>query len=245
MFERYTERARRVVFFARYEASAHGSMTIETEHLLLGLVREDKSLLAHFVSGGESEILQDVERRLAVRRKVSTSIDLPLTEESKEHGVELEGARQKVKEVAPEQYADQVRQTTPEREALPESPISANHATVHALIDKVPESSLGWVKMMLDRMVARVPGSISSMAFGGPHLQRDIEGQMKEGRFTSEREENGAVVSETQHFHHGHQISVTEKFRLSEDGKKLLYSQEIVGPKLEQQHRHSMEFDVS
>jgi len=42
MFERYTERARRVIFFARYEASQFGSPTIETEHLLLGILRESK-----------------------------------------------------------------------------------------------------------------------------------------------------------------------------------------------------------
>ena len=41
MFERYTEIARRVIFFARYEASQFGSPYIETEHLLLGLLRED------------------------------------------------------------------------------------------------------------------------------------------------------------------------------------------------------------
>ncbi len=40
MFERYTEMARRVIFFARYEASQYGSPYIETEHLLLGLLRE-------------------------------------------------------------------------------------------------------------------------------------------------------------------------------------------------------------
>ena len=44
MFERYTEKARRVIFFARYEASQFGSADIETEHLLLGLLREDKAL---------------------------------------------------------------------------------------------------------------------------------------------------------------------------------------------------------
>jgi hypothetical protein len=38
MFERYTESARRVVFFARFEASNYGSRYIETEHLLLGLL---------------------------------------------------------------------------------------------------------------------------------------------------------------------------------------------------------------
>jgi ATP-dependent Clp protease ATP-binding subunit ClpC len=33
MFERHTERARRVIFFARYEASQYGSPYIETELL--------------------------------------------------------------------------------------------------------------------------------------------------------------------------------------------------------------------
>jgi ATP-dependent Clp protease ATP-binding subunit ClpC len=43
MFEKYTEKARRVIFFARYEASQFGSSRIETEHLLLGLLREDNT----------------------------------------------------------------------------------------------------------------------------------------------------------------------------------------------------------
>ena len=43
MFERYTEVARRTIFFARYEASVFGSPYIETEHLLLALLREDHS----------------------------------------------------------------------------------------------------------------------------------------------------------------------------------------------------------
>jgi ATP-dependent Clp protease ATP-binding subunit ClpC len=46
MFERYTEKARRVIFFARYEASQFGSPYIETEHLLLGLLRVEDSLAA-------------------------------------------------------------------------------------------------------------------------------------------------------------------------------------------------------
>jgi ATP-dependent Clp protease ATP-binding subunit ClpC len=43
MFERYTERARGVIFFARYEASKLRSQMIETEHLLLAL-GEDRNL---------------------------------------------------------------------------------------------------------------------------------------------------------------------------------------------------------
>ena len=44
MFERYTEKARRVIFFARYEASQYGAASIESEHLMLGLLREDWAL---------------------------------------------------------------------------------------------------------------------------------------------------------------------------------------------------------
>jgi ATP-dependent Clp protease ATP-binding subunit ClpA len=49
MFERYTEKARRVIFFARYEASQFGSPYIETEHLLLGLLREEDCFAAQIL----------------------------------------------------------------------------------------------------------------------------------------------------------------------------------------------------
>src|SRR5262245_18670468 len=83
MFERYTERARRVVFFARYEASNFGSMTIETEHLLLGLLREDKNLTTRFMRDSSSldRIRVEIDRRIPILEKVSTSIDLPLSPE--------------------------------------------------------------------------------------------------------------------------------------------------------------------
>ncbi len=85
MFERYAERARRVIFFARYEASQFGSTTIETEHLLLGLIREDKNLTNRFLRNQSSieSIRKEIEGRTTIREKVSTSIDLPLSSECK------------------------------------------------------------------------------------------------------------------------------------------------------------------
>jgi ATP-dependent Clp protease ATP-binding subunit ClpC len=85
MFERYTEKARRVIFFARYEASQFGSPSIETEHLLLGLMREDKSLTNRFLRSHSSieSIRKEIEGRTLIREKVSTSIDLPLSAECK------------------------------------------------------------------------------------------------------------------------------------------------------------------
>jgi ATP-dependent Clp protease ATP-binding subunit ClpA len=55
MFERYTEGARRAVFFARYEAIQIGSGYIETEHILLGLLREDKALFRRLLPEVEYE----------------------------------------------------------------------------------------------------------------------------------------------------------------------------------------------
>ena len=85
MFERYTEKARRVVFFARYEASQFGSPYIETEHLLLGLLREDKALTFRFLRSHASveSIRKQIEGHITIREKLSTSVDLPLSNECK------------------------------------------------------------------------------------------------------------------------------------------------------------------
>ena len=85
MFERYTEKARRVIFFARYEASQFGSPYIETEHLLLGLLREDKQLANRFLRSHAAvdSIRKQIEGHTTAREKVSTSVDLPLSHECK------------------------------------------------------------------------------------------------------------------------------------------------------------------
>jgi len=85
MFERYTEKARRVIFFARYEASQFGSPYIETEHLLLGLLREDKALANRFLRSHAAleSIRKQIESQTTMREKVSTSVDLPLSHECK------------------------------------------------------------------------------------------------------------------------------------------------------------------
>ena len=85
MFERYTEKARRIIFFARYEASQFGSPYIETEHMLLGLLREDKALTNRFLRGPNTveEIRRQIESATIKREKTSTSVDLPLSNEGK------------------------------------------------------------------------------------------------------------------------------------------------------------------
>src|ERR1700737_2114126 len=85
VFERYTEKARRVIFFARYEASQYGSPYIETEHLLLGLMREDKALANRFLrqQGSIESIRKEIEARITIRERISPSVEVPLSAECK------------------------------------------------------------------------------------------------------------------------------------------------------------------
>jgi ATP-dependent Clp protease ATP-binding subunit ClpC len=86
MFERYTEKARRVIFLSRYEASQFGASQIETEHILLGLIREDGKLAARFSIERNANlelIREEIEARTKVRARISTQIDLPLSGASK------------------------------------------------------------------------------------------------------------------------------------------------------------------
>ncbi|HKQ89611.1 MAG TPA: Clp protease N-terminal domain-containing protein [Blastocatellia bacterium] len=86
MFERYTEKARRVIFFSRYEASQFGASQIEAEHILLGLIREDKKLTARFFHRSHANvelIRKEIENRTVMRDHISSQIDLPLSDGAK------------------------------------------------------------------------------------------------------------------------------------------------------------------
>src|SRR3977135_1847447 len=86
MFERYTEKARRVIFFARYEASQFGAPAIEPEHLLLVLMREDKTLTGRFFPRAQvsiESIRREIEGRTLLREQSSTSVEGALAPEAK------------------------------------------------------------------------------------------------------------------------------------------------------------------
>jgi Clp amino terminal domain, pathogenicity island component len=85
MYERFTQGARRVVFFAAFEARQYGSPWIETEHLLLGLLREGRSLEKWFPgeSNVEPAIRGEIEKRITRREQIEESRETPLSQESK------------------------------------------------------------------------------------------------------------------------------------------------------------------
>jgi uncharacterized protein (TIGR03435 family) len=82
MFERYTERAQRVLLFARYEAGRAGSPAVEPEHLLLALIREGRGLSARIFERAHvsaDEVRTAIESRTTRREASSISEHLPLS----------------------------------------------------------------------------------------------------------------------------------------------------------------------
>ena len=86
MFERYTERARRVLFFARYEASQLGSTAISSEHLLLGLFRDGTGMTSRiFETAGLDSLAVhfEVGNAAADRPRIATSVEIPIGADAK------------------------------------------------------------------------------------------------------------------------------------------------------------------
>ena len=102
MFERYTEQARRVLFFARYEASQLGSASISTEHLLLGLLREGEGVASRIFDQAHVDAMAvhvEIHDAAADRPRIATSTEIPIAADAKaalDHAVaEAENTRSK------------------------------------------------------------------------------------------------------------------------------------------------------
>ena len=73
-----------MTFFARYEASQLGSTTVEPEHLLLGILREDRALAIRFLSSHAvfEAIREEIVAHMKVREKVANSVDVLINTDS-------------------------------------------------------------------------------------------------------------------------------------------------------------------
>src|SRR2546427_7621243 len=83
MFEHFTERARRAILFARLEASKTGCDAISTEHILLGLMRENMYLLPEFPPSSDLAAIRSELFGQPPAEPLPTSVDMPLTESAK------------------------------------------------------------------------------------------------------------------------------------------------------------------
>ena len=82
MFEKFTERARRAVYFAWYEAKTRRAWAIEPEHLLLGLLREDPEFFLLLSPDSEDligGIRIAVDGHLSPADRVRPAKDIPLS----------------------------------------------------------------------------------------------------------------------------------------------------------------------
>ncbi len=85
MFERYTERAQQIISYARYEASEFGSSFIESEHLALAVLSQKRPLFDRILGDPAKSAELDTAIRCSLERgaKISTSVDLPLSDRAK------------------------------------------------------------------------------------------------------------------------------------------------------------------
>jgi ATP-dependent Clp protease ATP-binding subunit ClpC len=82
MFERFTEAARRTLFFARFEVTQLGALEIEPHHIVLGLIREGKGLAQRILERGHvppDALRQQIEARSEFREAIPTSLEVPFS----------------------------------------------------------------------------------------------------------------------------------------------------------------------
>ncbi len=85
MWQRFTERARKVVFYAQEEAQKFGEGYVSTEHLLLGLCREEDSVAARLLETlglTRDRVRIEIERQLP-KGDARPSQDMTLTPRAK------------------------------------------------------------------------------------------------------------------------------------------------------------------
>jgi len=184
MFDRYNQAARSVVFFARFVATQGGSSAIESEHLLLGLIREAGETLVRLAPSLSIEDLRAKIPRKIIVENPPMRVHMPLSAESKrilsysaeeandmdhryigpEHLV-LAILRENTcfaarllaeMDVQLEKVRQQLVLELPHDETSGEvGSVEVGRDVVHALVDRLPESMLPHVKEMIDRMVSR------------------------------------------------------------------------------------------
>ncbi|ADU64999.1 ATP-dependent Clp protease ATP-binding subunit [Desulfurispirillum indicum] len=86
MFEQFTERARRIIIIARQEAARLQQGSISTEHLLLGIIKDNGGIGVNVIKrmGININILKlEIEKYLPIGRNTIMDADIPFSAQSK------------------------------------------------------------------------------------------------------------------------------------------------------------------
>jgi len=114
---------------------------------------------------------------------------------------------------------------------------------LHRLVDTLPEGALEPAKqalehfriwpqqpfLQIERM--RQKYRTTGIGVGNENYSGSSDGQVPSGRFYINHWEKNTAVVETHIFHDGHEVIVTERLGIGDDGKSLAYENEIIGPK--------------
>jgi hypothetical protein len=84
LFNFYNDAARRSIFFARYEAEGFGHDCITPEHVLLGVVRQDREIRGWLSPAALDEIRRAIAANGESQRRSSRSVCVPLNEACKQ-----------------------------------------------------------------------------------------------------------------------------------------------------------------
>ncbi len=86
MFEKFTERGRKIIIYAKEEAEKRNNDYLGTEHLLLALLREEESVPVTILKKmglSMDEVRYEIERNLPIGGNVLTFGDIPFTPRAK------------------------------------------------------------------------------------------------------------------------------------------------------------------
>jgi ATP-dependent Clp protease ATP-binding subunit ClpC len=84
MFERYAKSARRVIGLAREEAMHYGSPYIESEHILLAMLRENEALATRIDREGSVDSFRtEIEAKTTSGQSVTGPLKMPFSADSK------------------------------------------------------------------------------------------------------------------------------------------------------------------
>ena len=234
MFERYSEKARRAIFFARYHANKDGSDQITPCHLLLGLLGEDRDLLAALPGGVTYEDLYERVRELyPLSQSPGKPKDLPLSHAAKRvlaYGAETE-ARLGGKQITP----------------------AINLIGMMRERDRGVEHVLAKFSLAPDDVIRSAEAYVRSQSTGAPPPPPSVEwapqipapaseGATLQLRATSSRYEGSTLVIETLSRYQSAEVRMVQRWAPSADGKTLTYSHQIVTPG--KTDSHEVAFDL-
>ena len=104
-FDKFTERARKVLQLAQEEAQRFNHNYIGTEHLLLGVLREERSTAASVLNGHRVRLEGTRDAVVRLLRDPSAAPDArekPLAAEASEHVASIRRLVQELEQLAPD-----------------------------------------------------------------------------------------------------------------------------------------------